>query len=55
MRDTLAYVVPIALLLAGLGGWFLAHRSLAPVVAMAEHARRIGGQDSSGRLPVAIP
>jgi heavy metal sensor kinase len=55
LRDTLAYVVPIALLLAGLGGWFLAHRSLAPVVAMAERARRLGGEDLGGRLPVANP
>src|SRR5688572_12436012 len=55
LRDTLAYVVPIAMLLAGLGGWFLAHRSLAPVVAMAERARQIGGQDLGGRLPVANP
>jgi heavy metal sensor kinase len=55
LRDTLAYVVPIALVLAGLGGWFLAHRSLAPVVAMAERARRLGGEDLSGRLPVVNP
>jgi heavy metal sensor kinase len=55
LRDTLAYVVPIALLLAGLGGWFLAHRSLSPVVAMAERARQLGTADLSGRLPVANP
>lgn len=55
VRNTLGYVVPIGLLLAGLGGWFLAHRSLAPVVAMADRARRLGGEDLSGRLPVANP
>ena len=55
LRDTLGYVVPIALLLAALGGWFLAHRSLAPVAGMAERARRLGGDDLSGRLPVANP
>ncbi|HEU4689305.1 MAG TPA: heavy metal sensor histidine kinase [Vicinamibacterales bacterium] len=55
LRGMLGYVVPIALLLAGLGGWFLAHRSLAPVVAMAERARRLGGEDLGGRLPVANP
>jgi two-component system OmpR family sensor kinase len=55
IRDTLTYVVPLALLLAGLGGWFLAHRSLAPVVAMADRARQIGGEDLSRRLPVANP
>ncbi len=55
LREILVYVVPIALLLAGLGGWFLAHRSLSPVVAMADRARQIGVEDLSGRLPVANP
>jgi heavy metal sensor kinase len=53
LRGILAYVVPIALLLAGAGGWFLARQSLAPVVAMAERARRIGAENLSERLPVA--
>jgi heavy metal sensor kinase len=55
LREILLYVVPIALGAAGLGGWFLAHRSLSPVVAMAERARRIGVEDLSARLPVANP
>ena len=55
LRNILAYLVPIALALAGAGGWFLAHRSLAPVVAMADRARHLGGQDLTGRLPVANP
>ena len=55
LREILLYVVPIALALAGLGGWFLAHRSLAPVVAMAERARQIGVGDLTARLPVANP
>jgi two-component system, OmpR family, sensor kinase len=55
LRWILAYVVPIALAVAGFGGWFLAHRSLSPVVAMAERARKIGVEDLSLRLPVANP
>jgi heavy metal sensor kinase len=55
LREVLLYVVPIALALAGIGGWFLAHRSLSPVVAMAERARRIGVEDVGARLPVANP
>ena len=55
LREVLAYVVPIALVLAGAGGWFLARQSLAPVVAMAERARKIGVDDLSARLPVANP
>src|SRR5581483_3705024 len=47
--------VPVALLLAGLGGWLLARQSLAPVVSMSEQARRISGENISGRLPVANP
>jgi heavy metal sensor kinase len=53
LREILAYVVPIALLIAGVGGWFLARRSLSPVVAMADRARRIGAENLSERLPVA--
>ncbi len=55
LRRILMYVVPIALAAAGLGGWFLAHRSLSPVVAMAERARKIGVEDLSLRLPIANP
>jgi heavy metal sensor kinase len=55
LREILLYVVPLAIAFAGLGGWFLARRSLAPVAAMAERARRIGVEDLSGRLPVANP
>src|ERR1700730_8756215 len=34
--------VPLALLLAGAGGYFLARKSLAPVIAMSNQAARIG-------------
>src|SRR6266542_1824770 len=47
--------VPVALLLAGLGGFFLARKSLAPVVAMSEQARQIGAENLERRLPVANP
>jgi heavy metal sensor kinase len=53
LRGILGYVVPIALIVAGFGGWFLARQSLSPVVAMAERARKIGVEDLSARLPVA--
>jgi heavy metal sensor kinase len=53
LRTILAYVVPLALLLAGLGGWFLARHSLSPVVSMAERARKIGAENLSERLPIA--
>jgi heavy metal sensor kinase len=55
LRGILAYVVPLSLVVAGLGGWFLARRSLAPVVAMADRARQIGVGSLNARLPVANP
>ena len=55
LGEILAYVVPIALVMAGFGGWFLARHSLSPVVAMAERARKIGVENLSERLPVANP
>ena len=55
LRGILAYVVPLSLVIAGIGGWFLAGRSLAPVVTMADRARRIGVENLSERLPVANP
>jgi heavy metal sensor kinase len=55
LREVLAYVIPIALVFAGAGGWFLARQGLAPVAAMADRASRIGVDDLSARLPVANP
>jgi two-component system OmpR family sensor kinase len=55
LRDILTYVVPLALLIAGAGGWFLARQSLAPVVAMVDRAREMSAGNLSGRLPVANP
>jgi len=55
LRGILAYVVPIALSIAAIGGLFLARKSLSPVVAMADRARRIGVENLSERLPVANP
>jgi len=55
LRGTMAYIVPLALCIAGIGGWFLARQSLSPVVAMADRARRIGVENISERLPVANP
>jgi two-component system OmpR family sensor kinase len=55
LRGIIAYLVPLSLIVAGIGGWFLAGRSLSPVVAMADRARQIGIENISQRLPVANP
>jgi two-component system OmpR family sensor kinase len=51
-RDALYIAVPLALLLASLGGYFLARKSLAPVVAMSEQAAHIGAANLHERLAV---
>ncbi|MDT7603579.1 MAG: hypothetical protein QOF61_1576 [Acidobacteriota bacterium] len=43
--------VPLALIIASLGGYFIARRSLAPVVAMGARAERIGASNLNERLP----
>jgi heavy metal sensor kinase len=45
-------VIPIAVLLASAGGYFLARKSLAPVVAMSSQAGRIGAANLHERLAV---
>ncbi|MDQ3753900.1 MAG: HAMP domain-containing protein [Acidobacteriota bacterium] len=55
LRRIFYFAVPIALTLAGLGGFFLARKALAPVAAMSEHARRISAENLEERLPVANP
>jgi heavy metal sensor kinase len=47
-----AWLIPIAILLASGGGYFLARKSLAPVVAMSSQAGRIGAANLHERLTV---
>jgi len=47
IRKAMFLVIPIALVIASAGGYFLARRSLAPVVAMSEKAARMGAQIST--------
>lgn len=58
LRDLLVMLVfglPLAVALAGLGGYTLARRALAPVERMTERARLITAERLSDRLPVAHP
>lgn len=55
LGNILLAAIPIALALASLGGWFLAKKSLTPVVIMSESARRIGAENLDLRLPIANP
>ena len=53
IRDTFLWAIPIALLLASIGGYFLARKSLAPVAAMASQARGMGAANLHSRLAIA--
>jgi heavy metal sensor kinase len=52
IRQTFYWVIPITLLLASVGGYFLARKSLAPVAAMATQARAMGAGNLHHRLVV---
>ncbi|MEP6921628.1 MAG: ATP-binding protein [bacterium] len=51
-RKAFYVAVPLALLIAALGGYFLARKSLQPVVTMGEQAARIGVSTLSHRIPI---
>ena len=52
---TLVISIPLALLLACFGGYFLARKSLEPVAQMTESASLIGAANLNERLPVRNP
>ena len=47
--------LPLAVLVAGVGGYVLARRALAPIERMTDHARTITAERLSDRLPVVNP
>ena len=58
LRDLLFVMLlglPLAVAIAGLGGYFLARRALAPVDRMAEQAQWISAERLKERLPVDNP
>jgi heavy metal sensor kinase len=52
VRTAYGIAIPIALVLASLGGFLLAKRSLAPVAEMGNRAARISANNLHERLPV---
>jgi heavy metal sensor kinase len=56
-RVALAFLVtiPLFLLIAGIGGYLLARRALAPVATMSRRARELGASTLHERLPVKNP
>src|SRR5580693_5637658 len=52
IRLTFAWLIPLGVLLAGVGGYFLARKSLAPVAAMGAQVERISAANLHERLAV---
>jgi two-component system, OmpR family, sensor kinase len=52
IRMAFAWLIPLGVLLAGFGGYFLARRSLGPVAAMGKQAESIGAANLHERLEV---
>jgi heavy metal sensor kinase len=52
IRVAFAWLIPLGVLLAGCGGYYLARGSLAPVAAMGKQAERIGAANLHERLEV---
>ena len=52
MTRTLVYLIPVVLLIAGVGGAFLTDRALRPVRRISQAAGEIEAEDLSQRLPV---
>lgn len=54
-RRAFYVAVPLALLIASLGGYFLARKNLGPIITMGDQAARIGASNLNQRLPVLRP
>ncbi len=54
LRRIFCVVLPLALLAAGLGGFLLATRSLAPVVSMSKQAQEISDRNLDRRLQIGV-
>lgn len=55
LRENLLVLVPVCLIIAAAGGYMLARKSLAPVLAMAKTADQISSHNLDQRLTVANP
>jgi heavy metal sensor kinase len=53
IRHAFALIIPLGILLASAGGYFLARKSLSPVVSMSLQASRISATNLHDRLAVA--
>ena len=52
LRRVFYLIAPLLLLIAGIGGYFLARASLKPIVTMGDRAKRITAANLDERLPI---
>jgi len=55
IQRTILITFPVLLLIAGVGGYFLARGALKPIAVMGERAKNIGAENLHERLPIANP
>jgi heavy metal sensor kinase len=55
LTATFALMIPLAILLASIGGYFLARRALSPVIAMGAQAGLISAENLHERLAIQNP
>jgi len=55
LQKTFAVLIPLTILISGVGGYLLAKRSLAPVAIMSAEAGRIGAENLEDRLSTSNP
>jgi two-component system, OmpR family, sensor kinase len=55
LTTTFALMIPVAILLASIGGYFLARRALSPVAAMGAQAALISAENLHERLAIQNP
>jgi heavy metal sensor kinase len=53
IRYALALIIPLGIILAGGGGYFLARKTLSPIVSMSRHASRMDATNLLDRLAIA--
>jgi two-component system, OmpR family, sensor kinase len=55
MRGSMLLAIPLAMLIAGAGGYLLARKGLEPVAEMSDKARAIGAENLAERITIANP
>lgn len=55
LREAVAILLPIAVIIAAVGGWWIGRRALAPLTSMAQQATGISDRTPDARLTISTP